>query len=83
MVGVQRKYKELYAEAAKHKLDITELKKAEAGEKLERVYDPKDCTILPRMWADRADYIQAYRSWENMPGEKKATFGKNIDLFIN
>lgn len=27
IVGVQRKYKELYAEAAKHKLDITELKK--------------------------------------------------------
>ena len=34
IVGVQRKYKELYDEAAKHKLDITELKKAEAAEKL-------------------------------------------------
>ena len=32
---VQRKYKELYDEAAKHKLDITELKKAEAAEKYE------------------------------------------------
>lgn len=56
---------------------------AEAGEKLERIYDPKDCTILPRMWADRADYIQSYRSWENMPGEKKATFGKNIDFLLS
>jgi hypothetical protein len=34
IVAVQRKYKELYDEAAKHKLDITELKKAEAAEKL-------------------------------------------------
>jgi hypothetical protein len=55
----------------------------EAGEKLERVYDPKDCTILPRMWADRADYIQAYRSWENIPEGKKATFGKNIDFLLS
>jgi hypothetical protein len=55
----------------------------EAGEKLERVYDPKDCTILPRMWADRGDYIQAYRSWENIPEGKKATFGKNIDFLLS
>lgn len=55
----------------------------EAGEKLERVYDPKDCTILPRMWADRADYQQSYRQWENMPGEKKATFSKNIDFLLS
>ncbi|MEI7979710.1 MAG: DUF2723 domain-containing protein, partial [Bacteroidota bacterium] len=55
----------------------------EAGEKLERVYDPKDCTILPRMWADRADYIQAYRSWESIPEGKKATFGKNIDFLLS
>lgn len=55
----------------------------EAGEKMERVYDPKDCTILPRMWADRADYVQSYRQWENMPGEKRATFAKNIDFLLS
>ncbi|MFN7311963.1 MAG: DUF2723 domain-containing protein [Bacteroidota bacterium] len=54
----------------------------EAGEKIERVFDPKDCTIFPRMWADRPDYIQAYRQWENIPEGKKATFGKNIDFLI-
>jgi hypothetical protein len=53
------------------------------GEKIERIYDPKDCTILPRMWADRADYIRAYREWENIPEGKKATFGKNIHFMLD
>jgi len=52
IVGVQRKYKEIYDEAAKHKLDITELKKAEAAEKLkiELKYDEelKLKTISPK-----------------------------------
>lgn len=55
----------------------------ETGPKLERVYDKKDCTIFPRMWADRADYVQAYRQWENIPEGKKATFGKNIDFLLS
>lgn len=55
----------------------------ETGPKLSRVYDPKDCTILPRMWADRPDYVQAYRTWEKIPEGKKATFGKNIDFLLS
>ncbi|MFN3445809.1 MAG: DUF2723 domain-containing protein, partial [Bacteroidia bacterium] len=55
----------------------------EAGEKVERIYDPKDCTIFPRMWADRPDYVQAYRQWENIPEGKKATFAKNIDFLLS
>ncbi len=54
----------------------------EAGEKVERIYDPKESTIFPRMWADRADYVQAYRQWENIPEGKKATFAKNIDFLF-
>ena len=50
IVGVQRKYKELYAEAAKHKLDITELKKAEAGEKL-KIEDKYDQQIFDKIAA--------------------------------
>ncbi|MBC7381572.1 MAG: DUF2723 domain-containing protein [Bacteroidia bacterium] len=55
----------------------------EAGEKIERVYDPKDCTIFPRMWADRADYITAYKDWEKIPEGKKANMGKNIDFLLS
>lgn len=55
----------------------------EAGEKFDRKYDPKDCTIFPRMWADRADYIQAYRQWENIPEGGKANMGKNIHFLLS
>lgn len=53
------------------------------GPAIKRVYDPKDCTILPRMWADRPDYVQAYRSWEKIPEGKKATFGKNLHFMFD
>lgn len=55
----------------------------QAGYDIKRVYDPKDCTILPRMWADRPDYVQAYRQWEKIPEGKKATFAKNIDFLMS
>lgn len=55
----------------------------EVGQKIERVYDPKDCTIFPRMWADRADYVNAYRDWEKIPEGRKATMGKNIDFMLS
>jgi hypothetical protein len=50
IVGVQRKYKELYDEAAKHKLDITELKKTEAAEKL-KIEDKYDQQIFDKIAA--------------------------------
>lgn len=55
----------------------------ETGPKITRKYDTKDCTILPRMWADRPDYIQSYRNWEKIPEGKKATFGKNMDFMFS
>jgi hypothetical protein len=60
-----------------------ETKYEEAGTDVKRIYDPKDCTILPRMWADRPDYVQAYRSWEKIPEGKRATFGKNMDFLMS
>jgi len=58
-------------------------KYVEAGEKMERVFDPKDCTLFPRMWSDRADHVQAYRQWEKIPEGKRATVGKNIDFLLS
>lgn len=55
----------------------------EAGEKFERIYDPKDCTIFPRMWADRPDYVQSYKDWEKIGEGKKATFAKNLDFLLS
>ena len=50
IVAVQRKYKELYAEAKKHKLDITALKKLEADEKL-KIEDKYDQQIFDKIAA--------------------------------
>ena len=58
-------------------------KYVEAGQKIERIYDPKDCTIFPRMWADRADYVNAYREWEKIPEGKKANMAKNVDFLLS
>lgn len=58
-------------------------KYVEAGQKIERIYDPKDCTIFPRMWADRADYVNSYREWEKIPEGRKANMGKNIDFLLS
>lgn len=55
----------------------------EVGPKITRIYDPKDCTILPRMWADRPDYVQAYRQWEKIPEGKRATMGKNMHFMFD
>ena len=50
IVGVQRKYKELYDQAAKHKLDISELKKQETAEKL-KIEDKYDQQINDKIAA--------------------------------
>ena len=50
IVGVQRKYKELYDQAAKHKLDISELKKQEAAEKL-KIEDKYDQQVFDKIAA--------------------------------
>ncbi|MFI5222520.1 MAG: DUF2723 domain-containing protein, partial [Bacteroidia bacterium] len=44
-----------------------ETKYEEVGQKQVRKYDDKECTIFPRMWADRPDYVQSYRQWEAIP----------------
>ena len=50
IVAVQRKYKELYAEAKKHKLDISTLKKLETDEKL-AIEDKYDQQIFDKIAA--------------------------------
>jgi hypothetical protein len=50
VIQVQRKYKELYDQAAKHKIDISELKKQEAAEKL-KIEDKYDQQINDKIAA--------------------------------
>lgn len=56
----------------------------EAGDKLKAIYPSKDCVIFPRMWADRADYVEWYQRWENIPKDaKRISFMKNVDFFAS
>ena len=78
IVGVQRKYKELYEQAAKHKLDITELKKAEAGEKL-KIEDKYDQQIFDKIAAlTDTEQQKLYDAYQK---EVKAA-GNNKDLLL-
>jgi hypothetical protein len=74
IVGVQRKYKELYAEAAKHKLDITELKKTEAAEKL-KIEDKYDQQIFDKIAAltdtEQQKLYDAYQKEVKSAGNNK------------
>jgi hypothetical protein len=53
----------------------------ELGPKQTYTYDPKDCTILPRMHSSRADHVQAYKEWEKL-GSRKPTFADNMDFML-
>jgi len=60
-------------------------------------YDPKFCTIFPRMWSQQSSHEAAYKMWANIKGEKinitngrgesetiiKPTFSENIRYFIS
>ena len=78
IVGVQRKYKELYEQAAKHKLDITELKKQEAAEKL-KIEDKYDQQIFDKIAAlTDTEQQKLYDAYQK---EVKAA-GNNKDLLL-
>lgn len=53
-------------------------KYVETGRKVIPVYDPKACTILPRMWSPQDNHIQAYKEWAGVKGEATPTFAQNI-----
>ena len=59
-------------------------------------YDPKFCTIFPRMYSSQGNHVSGYKSWANIKGtpvkvEKngeietiyKPTFGENLSFFFN
>jgi hypothetical protein len=50
----------------------------------EPVYDPKFCTIFPRMWSSQASHVRGYKSWTDIKGDpKKApSFAQNLSFFF-
>ena len=46
------------------------------------VYDKENCTIFPRMYSSTSSHISAYKSWGNISGDQKPTFGENLLFFF-
>ncbi len=60
-----------------------ENKYVEAGEKIIPIYDPKDCTIFPRMYSSQANHVAEYKKWADIKGDRTPTFGENLKfLFV-
>lgn len=58
-------------------------KYVEAGEKVVPVYDPKACTIFPRMYSSQANHVAEYKKWADIKGDRTPTFGENLKfLFV-
>ena len=58
-------------------------KYVEAGKKIEPVYEPDKCTILPRMWSNNQNHIAEYKKWADIKGDRTPTFGENLKfLFV-
>ena len=58
-------------------------KYVEAGKKIEPVYEPEKCTLLPRMWSSNQNHIAEYKKWADIKGDRTPTFGENLKfLFV-
>lgn len=58
-------------------------KYVEAGKKIEPVYEPDKCTLLPRMWSNNQNHIAEYKKWADIKGDRTPTFGDNLKfLFV-
>ncbi len=56
-------------------------KYVEAGKKVTPIYDPKNCTIFPRMFSSQASHVAEYKKWADIKGDHSPTFGDNLKFF--
>jgi len=58
-------------------------KYVEAGRKIEPIYDPAASTILPRMYSNQENHVQAYKDWTGIKTDRTPTFGENIGFLFS
>jgi len=54
----------------------------EAGKKISPVYDPSQETLFPRMFSNQASHVSEYKKWADIKGDRKPTFGENLQFFF-
>jgi len=54
------------------------------GSNLSYTYDPKDCTVFPRMYSndDSRQHPTMYKVWTGIKGDRKPTFSENLSFFF-
>lgn len=52
-----------------------------AGRKIIPVYDPKKCTVFPRMYSSQENHVSAYKEWAGIKGDATPTMGQNLKFF--
>ncbi|KAA5549515.1 glycosyltransferase family 117 protein [Adhaeribacter rhizoryzae] len=50
--------------------------------KLEAVYDPKDMSLLPRIYSNQPMHIQEYQKWVPIQQGQKPTMGENLSFMM-
>ena len=50
--------------------------------KIEPIYDSKDKTLLPRIYSDQPQHIDAYKKWVDLREGQMPTFGQNISFLM-
>ncbi|OKL39164.1 glycosyltransferase family 117 protein [Pontibacter flavimaris] len=53
------------------------------GNKVEPVYDSKDKVLLPRIYSDQPQHIDAYKKWVDLREGQTPTFGQNMSFLVN
>jgi hypothetical protein len=50
--------------------------------KIEPVYDPKDMSLLPRIYSNQPQHIQEYKKWVDIQEGVKPTMGQNLSFMF-
>jgi tetratricopeptide (TPR) repeat protein len=50
--------------------------------KIEPIYDSKDKTLLPRIYSDQPQHIDAYKKWVDLREGQAPTFGQNLSFLM-
>ncbi|MGC9330593.1 MAG: glycosyltransferase family 117 protein [Bacteroidales bacterium] len=45
-------------------------------------YKKEHMTLLPRMWSNKPEHIQEYKSWTGISGDRLPTFGENLTFLF-
>lgn len=52
------------------------------GYRIDPIYDPEQCGLLPRMYSNQASHVSEYKKWASIKGDRKPTFFENMKFLI-